>query len=143
MKRNYLRVGDHSSTGGTVVDGIPTTECLGRQMTYVGAKVVCPACKQMGVIVANGPRWPGSMMGLQPALEGDKVACRCSPLPTMLASQASMFVSFESEALSSMGFTSSGEQMALNPGTPQPSEGFCLSCMIAAAKNAAAMIVRG
>ncbi|MBR8179882.1 PAAR domain-containing protein [Burkholderia ambifaria] len=108
MKRNYLLVGDHSSTGGT--DGIPTTECLGREMTYVGAKFVCPACKQMGIIVANGPRWPGSMMGVQPALEGDQVACRCSPLPTMLASQESMFVSFESEAWSSMGFTSRGSK---------------------------------
>lgn len=143
MKRNYLRVGDHSTSGGVVVDSIPTMSCEGIGLTYVGAKVTCPACKRIGVIVADGPRWPGELMGHQVALEGDKVACGCSPLPTMIASQSAMFMSFESDALVKMGFSASGGPVALDLGTPKPSEGFCLSCMIAAAKNAAAMVVRG
>ncbi|WP_269504010.1 PAAR domain-containing protein [Burkholderia sp. IMCC1007] len=143
MKRNYLRVGDHSSTGGTVVDAIPTMSCEGVGLTFVGAKVTCPACKQIGVIVAEGPRWPGDLMGHQAALEGDKVVCGCSPRPTMIASQSDMFQSFESDVLHDMGFTAAGVQRALDTGTPQPSAGFCLSCMLAAAKNAAAMVVRG
>ncbi|RQT18224.1 PAAR domain-containing protein [Burkholderia contaminans] len=143
VKRNYLRVGDHSTSGGVVVDSIPTMSCEGIGLTYLGAKVTCPACKRIGVIVADGPRWPGELMGHQVALEGDKVACGCSPLPTMIASQSAMFMSFESDALVKMGFSASGGPVALDLGTPKPSEGFCLSCMIAAAKNAAAMVVRG
>ncbi|HDR9133839.1 TPA: PAAR domain-containing protein [Burkholderia vietnamiensis] len=65
--------------------------CEGVGLTYLGAKVTCPACKRIGVIVADGPRWPGELMGHQAALEGDKVACGCSPLPTMIASQSAMF----------------------------------------------------
>ncbi|HGL6719816.1 TPA: PAAR domain-containing protein [Burkholderia contaminans] len=136
-------MGDHSSAGGTVMDAIPTMSCEGVGLTYVGAKVACPTCKQIGVIVAEGPRWPGDLMGHQAALEGDKVACGCNPRPTMIASQSAMFESFESDALQSMGFAADGGRMVLDPGTPKPSEGFCLSCMLAAAKNAAAMVVRG
>ncbi|QGA39275.1 PAAR domain-containing protein [Burkholderia glumae] len=143
VKRNYLRVGDHSTSGGVVVDSIPTMSCQGVGLTYVGAKVTCPACKRVGVIVADGPRWPGNLMGHQAALEGDKVACGCSPLPTMIASQSEMFQSFESDALVKMGFSATGGPVALELAAPKPSEGFCLSCMVAAAKNAAAMIVRG
>ncbi|WP_373421678.1 PAAR domain-containing protein [Burkholderia ambifaria] len=143
MKRNYLRVGDHSTSGGVVVDSIPSTSCEGVGLTYIGAKVTCPACKRIGVIVADGPRWPGELMGHQAALEGDKVACGCSPLPTMIASQSAMFETFESDALVKMGFSATGGPVSLDLGTPKPSQGFCLSCMVAAAKNAAAMVVRG
>ncbi|WP_080335547.1 PAAR domain-containing protein [Burkholderia pseudomallei] len=143
MKRNFLRVGDYSSSGGVVVDGIPSTTCYGRELTYIGAKVTCPACKQLGVIVAEGPRWPGEMMGHQAALEGDRVACGCSPRPSMIASQDTMYESFESHQLLGMGFAADGGRMVLDSGTPKPSQGFCLSCMLAAAKNAASMVVRG
>lgn len=143
MKRNYLRVGDQSTSGGVVVDAIPTMSCDGVGLTYVGAKVTCPACKRVGVIVAEGPRWPGNLMGHEAALEGDKVACGCSPLPTMIASQSEMFQSFESDALVRMGFSATGGPVALELAAPKPSQGFCLSCMVAAAKNAAAMVVRG
>ncbi|WP_063901710.1 PAAR domain-containing protein [Burkholderia ubonensis] len=143
MKRNYLRVGDHSTSGGIAQDAIPTMTCEGRGLTHVGAKVICPACKQIGVIVAKGPRWPGDLMGFEAALEGDEVACGCSPRPTMIASQDAMYQSFESHELLGMGFAADGGRMVLDSGTPQPSQGFCLSCMLAAAKNAAAMVVRG
>ncbi|ASE95435.1 PAAR domain-containing protein [Burkholderia cepacia] len=143
VRRNYLRVGDQSTSGGVVVDAIPTMSCDGVGLTYVGAKVTCPACKRVGVIVAEGPRWPGNLMGHEAALEGDKVACGCSPLPTMIASQSEMFQSFESDALVRMGFSATGGPVALELAAPKPSQGFCLSCMVAAAKNAAAMVVRG
>nr|WP_302056444.1 PAAR domain-containing protein [Burkholderia multivorans] len=143
VKRNYLRVGDHSTSGGVVVDSIPTMSCGGVGLTYVGAKVTCPACKRVGVIVAEGPRWPGNLMGHEAALEGDKVACGCNPRPTMIASQDTMYQSFESEQLLGMGFAADGSRMVLDSGMPQPSQGLCISCMLAAAKNAAAMVVRG
>ncbi|KWC67183.1 hypothetical protein WL54_03405 [Burkholderia ubonensis] len=61
----------------------------------------------------------------------------------MIASQDTMYQSFESHELLGMGFAADGGRMVLDPGMPKPSQGFCLSCMLAAAKNAASMVVRG
>ncbi|WP_186203201.1 PAAR domain-containing protein [Burkholderia gladioli] len=142
MKRNYLRVGDCSTSGGRVVDGIASMTCDGIELTYVGAEVRCPACRQTGIVVAAGPRLADDLMGRQAALEGDEVACGCDPRPTMVASQCSMFQSFESNQLRRMGFTSPGLQRALDPELAQPFSGICLSCMLVAARCAASMIVR-
>ncbi|WP_429404610.1 PAAR domain-containing protein [Paraburkholderia sp. GAS82] len=109
MRRSYLKIGDKSSAGGTVIEGIPGTAHNGVELTFVGAKVQCPACKSTGLITARGPRWPGSMMGKDRALENDICACKCSPPPSMIASQSVMFESFEGSALASMGFAGNGE----------------------------------
>ncbi|WP_454806378.1 PAAR domain-containing protein [Paraburkholderia fungorum] len=109
MQRSYLKVGDKSSAGGVVIEGIPGATHDGVELTFLGAKVQCPACKSTGVIAARGPRWPGSMMGKDRALENDICACKCSPPPTMIASQSVVFESFEGNALSSMGFAANGE----------------------------------
>lgn len=111
MRRSYLKVGDRSSVGGTVVEGVPNTTHHGTELTFVGAQVTCPACKSVGRIVPKGPRWPGSMMGKEPALEGDICVCKCDPPPVMIASQSTMYESFESHQLSSMGFGSSGQPL--------------------------------
>ena len=106
MKRSYLRVGDRSSVDGTVIEGIPKCTHHGKEITYVGARVICPACKTTGKIEAKGPRWPGTMMGKARAMEGDICVCECSPPPVMIASQDTMFESFESSHLAEMGFGS-------------------------------------
>ncbi|WP_082729790.1 PAAR domain-containing protein [Burkholderia sp. FL-7-2-10-S1-D7] len=108
MRRSYLKVGDKSSAGGTVIEGIPSCYHHGTELTYLGAQVVCPACQSTGRIVPKGPRWPNNMMGKEPALEGDLCVCKCYPNPVMLASQNSMFESFESQNLADMGFVASG-----------------------------------
>lgn len=102
-------VGDKSSAGGTVVDGIPLATHKGTELTFVGAQVSCPACNSVGCIVPQGPRWPGLMMGKQRALERDICACKCEPSPVMLASQSDMFESYEGHDLARMGYTSTGE----------------------------------
>lgn len=109
MQRSYLKVGDKSSAGGVVIEGIPGATHDGVELTFLGAKVQCPACKSTGVIAARGPRWPGSMMGKDRALENDICACKCSPPPTMIASQSVLFESFEGDALANMGFAANGE----------------------------------
>lgn len=112
MKRSYLRVGDKSSVDGTVIEGIPKCTHHGKEITYVGAQVICPACKTTGRIEAKGPRWPGTMMGKMRAMEGDTCACKCSPPPVMVASQDSMFESFDSNQLTQMGFSAEGNSLA-------------------------------
>ncbi|MGN7982749.1 PAAR domain-containing protein [Burkholderia sp. 22313] len=108
MRRSYLKIGDKSSAGGTVIEGIPDCFHHGTELTYLGAQVVCPACQSTGRIVPKGPRWPSNMMGHEPALEGDLCVCKCYPNPVMLASQDSMFESFEAQGLADMGFASTG-----------------------------------
>lgn len=104
MKRHYLRVGDKSTAGGVVTNGIATTSVMGQQLTHIGASVMCPACSSVGHIVPIGPRFPDGWMGQKVALEGDKVSCGCYPMPTMLPSQSVMFEQYDGEGLSSMGF---------------------------------------
>lgn len=111
MRRSYLKVGDKSSAGGTVIEGVPLTTHHGTELTFLGAHVICPACKSTGRIVQKGPRWPGSMMGKEPALEGDICVCKCDPPPVMIASQADMYESFDGQALASMGYASNGRPL--------------------------------
>lgn len=111
MKRSYLKIGDKSSAGGVVAEGIPLMTHHGTNLTFVGASVSCPACHSTGKIVAKGPRWPGDLMGKQAALEGDVCACKCYPLPVMLASQSDMTMSFESHELAGMGFAANGSSL--------------------------------
>lgn len=111
MNRSYLKVGDKSSAGGTVVEGIARTTHNGTELTFVGAQVSCPACKSVGRIVPTGPRWPDSWMEKQAALEGDICACKCEPPPVMIASQSDMFESYEGHELASMGYTAAGESI--------------------------------
>jgi uncharacterized Zn-binding protein involved in type VI secretion len=115
MKRSYLKVGDKSSVGGTVVEGIALTTHHGTQLTFLGAIVVCPACKSSWVIAEKGPRWPGEMMGKRAALEGDICICNCNPPPVMIASQTIMTMSFESNDLVLMGFSPTGSALEKEP----------------------------
>ena len=117
MQRSYLKLGDKSSAGGTVIEGIPFFTDNGKEVTFVGATVVCPACKASGPIVARGPRWPGEIFGKRAALEGDVCACKCSPPPVMLASDLlGMTMAFESDELTSLGFDSSGKPLDISSG---------------------------
>lgn len=71
MKRSRLRKGDRSAVGGVIDEGIPRMMHEGTELTFLGARVTCPACHSTGQIVPTGPRWPANFMGKQPALEGD------------------------------------------------------------------------
>lgn len=115
MRRSYLKVGDKSSAGGTVIEGIPLTTHYGTELTFLGAQVYCPACKSTACIVQKGPRWPGSMMGKEPALEGDICVCKCDPPPVMIASQSDMYESFDGNALASMGYGPTGNYLTDEP----------------------------
>lgn len=111
MRRSYLLIGDKSSVGGTVTDGISTMKYHGTELTYVGASVTCPSCKSIGRIAPKGPRWPTSMMGKEAALEGDICECKCDPYPTMVASQFDKYQTFDSHQLANMGYTDAGESI--------------------------------
>jgi uncharacterized Zn-binding protein involved in type VI secretion len=111
MKRHYLKVGDKSSKDGTISEGIPGMTHEGTELAFVGASVSCPSCNSVGKIIPAGPRWPGDLMGMQAAFDGDICACKCQPHPVMIASQSDMYQSFESHELGELGFAPSGKTL--------------------------------
>lgn len=108
MRRNYLKVGDVASNGATIIEGIDKVKYHGVHLTYLYAKVRCPACNTIGIIVPWGPRRRGKLMGKEPALHNDLCACKCDPKPHLIASQSGMFMTFQPQELAAMGFSSTG-----------------------------------
>jgi len=111
MIRCTLLLGDRSTAGGHVVEGIPHCRVMGTEITFLGARVACPACKSTGVIIGAGPRHPNDWMGKSEALDGDICACRCKPAPVMIASQRQMFHRFTADELAAMGFDAHGRSI--------------------------------
>ncbi|HKT98828.1 MAG TPA: hypothetical protein VJS30_20220 [Paraburkholderia sp.] len=57
-------------------------------MSYLGARVQCPACGTVGRIEAYGLRNPEDAISDKlPALENDLCRCGCNPPPRLVASQ--------------------------------------------------------
>ncbi|WP_367889726.1 PAAR domain-containing protein [Burkholderia sp. S171] len=125
MRRNYLKVGDVATNGATIIEGIDKVKFGGVYLTYLYAKVRCPVCNTIGVVVPWGPRRPGKWIGKEPALDNDLCACQCDPRPHFISSQSGMFMSFESHELAAMGFspTESGNMYWSSKGTPCEAEG--------------------
>lgn len=108
MRRNYLKVGDQADNGATIIEGIDKVSYGGMYLTYLYAKVRCPVCNTIGMIIPSGPRRPGYWMGKEPALHNDLCACKCDPKPRLISSQNGMFMSFEPQELAAMGFSPTG-----------------------------------
>jgi uncharacterized Zn-binding protein involved in type VI secretion len=111
MKRYLLKMGDKSSAGGLIIEGVASCTHDGTALTFIGARVACPICQSTGAIVATGPRWPDQMMGKEQALDGDLCLCKCDPPPVMIASQTHSFHSFESHNPADMGYGAAGQPL--------------------------------
>ncbi|RFU45340.1 PAAR domain-containing protein [Paraburkholderia sp. DHOC27] len=103
MRRAILKVGDRSTNGGVVTEGISNCTHHGTPITFIGARVWCNGCKSEGVIGWKGPHQKAAMMGKQQALDGDICICKCTPPPVMLATQDSAWQSFTPEEWAAMG----------------------------------------
>ncbi|QSY06571.1 PAAR domain-containing protein [Burkholderia pseudomallei] len=112
MKRNMLVVGDRTTAGGVVQEGVAAGFNNGTPLAYHGALVHCPACKSEGRIVGVGPTWPMTFDGKQVALENDLCICKCDPPPRMIASKNDMFMTFEGHQLAQMGYASDGSPLS-------------------------------
>jgi uncharacterized Zn-binding protein involved in type VI secretion len=111
LRRNFLKKGDGSTVGAEVLEGEETCTHNGTALAFIGAKVYCHACKTVGLIAAQGPRWPDFMMEKEQALEGDVCICKCQPPPIMIASQNDSFQSFEHHELAALGFGESSNPL--------------------------------
>jgi uncharacterized Zn-binding protein involved in type VI secretion len=116
VTRAFLRIGDKTTSGGKVLQGIPNVRHDGLEITYIGACVYCPACGTTGYIIQDGaPRLPMNWMGKEPALNGDLCLCKCSSLPTILASQHRAVVSHDDRAKARQADASN---LAASPAAP-------------------------
>jgi uncharacterized Zn-binding protein involved in type VI secretion len=86
-ERAHILQYDRTSAGGTVLDGLDDVCRNDRKLSYLGARVQCPACNSIGRIGPDGTRPANDLVGRQRALEGDFCLCACSPKPTLIASQ--------------------------------------------------------
>ena len=110
MRRAILKLGDKTSAGGVVLEGVDSCRNHGTPITFIGAKIWCPACNSEGVIGWKGPHQKATMMGKQQALEGDLCLCKCDPPPVLLASQNNAWHVFEAHELREA--TGTGRSMA-------------------------------
>lgn len=107
MRRALLKMGDKTTAGGVVLEGVDSCRHHGTPITFIGAKIWCPVCNSEGVIGWKGPHQPATMMGKQQALDGDPCLCKCDPSPVCLASQDSAWHEFESHELPTTVYSSS------------------------------------
>jgi uncharacterized Zn-binding protein involved in type VI secretion len=78
---------DRTTSNGIVLDGLDDISLDDRKLSYLGARIQCPACNSIGHIEPNGERSGVDLSGKQHALEDDICLCGCSPAPRLVASQ--------------------------------------------------------
>ncbi|WLE59262.1 PAAR domain-containing protein [Burkholderia plantarii] len=135
MRRAYLLVGDKSSVGGVITEGIDGTDHTGRAIAFIGAAVACPACSSTGHITAAGQRWPMSMFGRDIALDGDVCVCKCAPPPRMIADASTTMA----QVVESSGAAASAFAAAAAGAAPTPAPVAVASATTPSATGASAL----
>lgn len=79
MLVQFARVGDNTTTGGTVLTGCDKQTAFGKQISTIGDQASCPKCGHTGIIVEGSSMV--SIFGKAVAIDGSLIACGC-PLGT-------------------------------------------------------------
>ncbi|KVG68984.1 hypothetical protein WL77_23440 [Burkholderia ubonensis] len=77
---------DRTTANGVVLDGLDDVELDGHKLSYLGARVQCPACHTIGRIEPDSERSEHELSDKRPALEDDFCRCDCNPPPRLIAS---------------------------------------------------------
>ena len=135
MSSPFVRLGDPTSHGGTVISADPTTTFDGKPVARVGDMTVCPKCKGVfaitcgaGDVISNGQAM---------ARQGDSTACGASLVATQAVSTWDSKTSF-GEAVS----TDSSDLLTMAKAIADTAPTICLECLAKAAANGTAMVVR-
>ncbi|MBU9230283.1 PAAR domain-containing protein [Burkholderia multivorans] len=99
MERYFIRIGDKTTSGGTVLQGKDSFKYHDKAVAYAGAQVYCPVCQTVGRIENVPPYRTMLLNGEQIALSDDLCICKCSPSPRLLASQNTGSMSFSGHAI--------------------------------------------
>ncbi|UYZ89111.1 PAAR domain-containing protein [Moraxella bovis] len=89
--RYYILEGDTTTAGGIVQKTTNTLsfKVYGKEQSYIGDDVWCPACQSMGKIIPDQDRLSTKVNGRMPALNDDLCLCKCNPPPKLVHSQTS------------------------------------------------------
>lgn len=89
--RYYILEGDTTTAGGIVqkTTNTPSFKVYGKEQSYIGDDVWCPACQSMGKIIPDQDRLSTKVNGRMPALNDDLCLCKCTPPPKLVHSQMS------------------------------------------------------
>lgn len=94
VKRAFIRLGDRTTHGGTVVGGDPTFSIYGKNVARVGDLVACPRCKGSFPIVSGAMNmWTGQNV----ARQDDMTSCGAK----LIASQSTATWSDDTENVAS------------------------------------------
>lgn len=87
--RYYILEGDTTTAGGIVQKTTNTLsfKVYGKEQSYIGDDVWCPACQSMGKIIPDQDRLSTKVNGRMPALNDDLCLCKCTPPPKLVHSQ--------------------------------------------------------
>lgn len=80
MAGEIIRMGDPTSHGGKVLEGLQTDICMGKPISYIGHKVQCPLCKGVFPIIEGV--MTGTFYGKGVAVAGMKTACGATLIAT-------------------------------------------------------------
>lgn len=89
--RYYILESDTTTAGGVVQQTANTLsfKVYGKEQSYIGDDVWCPACQSMGKIIPDQDRLSTKVNGRMPALNDDLCLCKCNPPPKLVHSQTS------------------------------------------------------
>lgn len=65
-----------TTTGGKILEGVPTITIAGLPVALIGMKASCQVCKGVGAITPLGPHLQ-TFNDIPVALQGDIVTCAC------------------------------------------------------------------
>ncbi|MES2743176.1 MAG: PAAR domain-containing protein [Pseudomonadota bacterium] len=100
MRRHFILVGDETTAGGKVIEGLASHTYHGRLTAFEGAQISCAGCKSTGVVRCVAPMRPFILSnGKQAALENDLCICKCPTPPKLVASQTTAGMDFEGAAV--------------------------------------------
>lgn len=148
MRRNFIRVGDKTTAGGVVIEGIYNHIVEGQPISFDGAKISCPSCKSTGTLKCVPPRLQFTLEnGQQAALENDLCICGCRTPPKLVAGQFMDGMEMESVPAASLGSALGASREpsaeALDEPVSAEDSGLCLDCLVKAAAAGASTVIRG
>ncbi|MGQ5524238.1 PAAR domain-containing protein [Chitinimonas sp. PSY-7] len=134
----YIRLGDATTHGGSVIEGDLTFTADGKPIARIGDMTFCPKCKGNFPIISGNNREIN--MGRAVARHGDKTACGAELIASQLNWQSPDY-GFEGDGDAGQAAL---EEAAASKSVAIPSDGgICLDCLIKAAASGSATITRG
>lgn len=106
MSGEIIRMGDPTSHGGKVLEGLQTDICMGKPIAYIGHKVSCPKCKGSFPIVEGV--MTTTFYGKGVAVAGMKTACGA----TLIATQFTDTVEWSTGAAASVKLAAAAAERA-------------------------------